>query len=373
MPTPPEDAYRAALLYARRHGFRINREGVERLYAAFAEALSRIAEEEDVVLTADRAESLRQQIDLILRALNRAMVSNVERSAGQSAVDVAEIHREVTRELVRRYGEGGRAAAAVAAVFDRVPLRAVQTMVSRANAATYRTLFNRRITALAPEIDTFLEAAVARGVSAGRAAKDLARIMARGPIDTADAAAFRRALERVLPEDIHRGAGTIDFGAYGLEEHDLKALRGLLYDARRIQVTETNRAFVEANALSMAESPLVTAAKWQLSGAHPRVDECDLFAETDAYGYGAGFYPPDRWPVNPHPHCLCSPGAAQLRRPSEWGTPKPPSNALRIDPTDPHWTDRYAAVWSERERERNQEMFAAILKETSQPRTREVA
>lgn len=93
------------------------------------------------------------------------------------------------------------------------------------------------------------------------------------------------------------------------------------------------------------------------------VHNCDLLAETDAYGYGPGMYPPDKWPVAPHPHCACSAGEVIMRPPSEWAQPKGPSRPLDIDPSDQRHTARWAERWTDRTRERYQQTFAAILAE----------
>ncbi|HET7321160.1 MAG TPA: hypothetical protein VFI96_01615, partial [Longimicrobiaceae bacterium] len=69
MPTP-SDLYRAALILARDHAYELNRQGVARLYRAFAAVLNHLAAEEGTGrLTAEHAERLRQQVDAMLRAL----------------------------------------------------------------------------------------------------------------------------------------------------------------------------------------------------------------------------------------------------------------------------------------------------------------
>jgi hypothetical protein len=160
----------------------------------------------------------------------------------------------------------------------------------------------------------------------------------------------------------------IDYGRYGLSEVDTKALRTLLYDARRIQVSETNNALRAANDAAVSESPVVLATQWQRSGRHHVPDVCDMLAETDAHGFGAGFYPAGRFPVAPHSHCACYAGRALFRRPSEWTDPKPAPRPLSINPSDPIHTERWADDWTPTERERYQNLFTAILREGSQTR-----
>lgn len=358
--------YRRALLEARRRGFSLNRSAVDRLYAVFADALVRISEEsEDGTLDQARADAMRRQIEVTLEALQRELVKLTGNSVAGTARDVAALHEAVNRELARRYA-GPEVVRAVGARFVQVPLRAVQVMVARGPAAaSFQTLIARNVQALGPEVDTFLGAAVARGVSAGRAAKDLAKLMAGagGVDDIADVRAFETALRNISTSSLHRGAGTIDYSRYGLTDHDTAKLRKLLYDARRIQVTETNNALRESNAESMRISPIVSAAHWQLSGAHPEPDVCDMLAETDAYGYGPGYYPPDKWPVGPHPHCGCMAGAVAIRPPEEWARDKPASRPLGIDPRDAQHTERWSEEWSEKARERYQQVFATTIAE----------
>lgn len=358
--------YRRALLLARDRGYQLNRHGVTRLYLAFAAILNRLAAEEDTaVLTPERAERFRQEIDAMLRELHRALVDITEESVGRTLIDLVEIHRQATDALFRRFGQR----MVLSVDWGGIPARALASMLSRPNAATFQTLYRRRIQALAPEIDTFLDAAVSRGVSAGRGAKDLARLLARQDPQLV------RLLERAdaLTEDLHRGASVIDFEAYGLDEADTKALRGLLYDARRIQVSETNNALRAANDAAVEESPTVLATQWQRSGRHHVPDVCDMLAEQNAFGYGPGFYPAGRFPVAPHSHCACYAGRAIFRPPSEWNQPKPSARPLEIDPANERYTAPWADQWTEKERQRYQQQFAAILAESNRTRARRAA
>lgn len=354
-------AYRRALLLARDRGYQLNRTGVERLYRAFAELIRRIAIEDGTeAMSAERAERLRREVDTMLRLLQRDLARITEESVGRTLVDVVDLHRRATDEIFQQFGR--RMVLAVG--WDAIPARAFASMLARPGAVTFETLFRRKILALAPEIDTFLDAAVARGVSAGRGAKDLAGILAR------DDPRLIRLLQRadVDISDLHRGAGTIDYSVYGMDEADAKALRGLLYDARRITVSETNNALRAANDAAAAESPLVEATAWQRSGRHFRPDVCDMLAETDAFGYGPGFYPAGKFPVAPHPHCACTMGAVKFRRPGEWDQPKAAPRPLGIDPADEQYTARWSEQWTENERARYQREYAAILREQESSR-----
>lgn len=376
-PAPIATAYRRALLLARDHAYAVNRAGVERTYRAFAETLARLAAEDaGGVLTPSRAERLRREIDALLGELQRTLARQTEAAAARVAIDLVEIHRRATEQIARRVAPG----VAIAAEWDRVPVRAIQAMLARPNAATFQTLYARSIARAAPEIDTFLEAAVARGVGAGRAAKDLAGIIAsRGGVgaDVADVRAFERAFRAVDTGTLHVGAGVLDYDAlaeaYGLTDADVGALRKLLYDARRIQVTETNTAHRAANDAAMEESPLVLAAQLQLSGRHHVPDICDVLATQDAYGYGPGFYPVGMVPLAIHPHCGCYTGQAIFVRPADWGKPKPPPRPLGIDPRDARHTAPWADRWTEKERERYQQQYVQIIAESESARRQRIA
>jgi hypothetical protein len=69
---------------------------------------------------------------------------------------------------------------------------------------------------------------------------------------------------------------------------------------------ETVSAFRQSYVEQAKGKPGVVAMQWRLSGRHPRKDECDLFANQNAYGLGPGVYPSDKLPKHPHPMCLCA-------------------------------------------------------------------
>lgn len=78
------------------------------------------------------------------------------------------------------------------------------------------------------------------------------------------------------------------------------------YFANRIATTELHRAYMKERGKEI-ERDSAQYVLFRLSGAHPLTDICDLFANIDAYGKGAGIYPKDLVPVPPiHPWCLCT-------------------------------------------------------------------
>lgn len=79
---------------------------------------------------------------------------------------------------------------------------------------------------------------------------------------------------------------------------------GASYVSMRLARTEINNAFHNQQIASM-DAPGVLGAKWNLSGSHPRPDECNRLAQTDQYRMGVGVFPAGKVPGKPHPQCLC--------------------------------------------------------------------
>lgn len=83
-----------------------------------------------------------------------------------------------------------------------------------------------------------------------------------------------------------------------LEERALRRAEVLLR-------TLAAQAYAQAQ-VALARQAGVQYMRWALSGAHPRPDICDDYAEEDQ-GYGEGVYPLGALPAYPaHPRCLCA-------------------------------------------------------------------
>lgn len=81
---------------------------------------------------------------------------------------------------------------------------------------------------------------------------------------------------------------------------------GVSYAAMRLGRTEINNAFHTVQQTSRQEEPWTTAFKWNLSGSHPKPDECNEYAETTHFkGGGQGEFLKMEVPAKPHPNCLC--------------------------------------------------------------------
>lgn len=80
---------------------------------------------------------------------------------------------------------------------------------------------------------------------------------------------------------------------------------GTSYNALRLSRTEMHNAFHDVTNKAYGSSPWVEAEKWELSGSHGDLDECDELADDDSFGLGAGVFPKSATPQPPHPNCLC--------------------------------------------------------------------
>lgn len=81
---------------------------------------------------------------------------------------------------------------------------------------------------------------------------------------------------------------------------------GVSYAAMRLGRTEINNAFHAKQAEKARETPWTEAVQWNLSGSHPKPDECNEYAEKSHFKNGPpGYWLPADIPHKPHPHCLC--------------------------------------------------------------------
>lgn len=81
---------------------------------------------------------------------------------------------------------------------------------------------------------------------------------------------------------------------------------GVKYAAQRLGRTEINNAFHATQVQEAVKTPWVTGVKWNLSGSHPRPDECNDYADSQHFDGGpVGVFKPTEVPGKPHPNCLC--------------------------------------------------------------------
>lgn len=286
----PSNAYVRTLLQSRARGHALGRSAVQRIIAALREDLKRLETTEGTgnAITAERARVLRTQVLGILRALEQRTVSVTRESVRLTVKEIAALHLDVNQRILRAYGKD---VDILAGAFDSIDTRVIAAIGSRArNAATFQTLVRRHIEAAAPDLDRLLTASVARGVSVRKLTDDVASVLRGNSPSLQD---------------------------YGLRKTALGGMRSVTADARMIALSETNNAMREATRHAMAASPIVGAAKWQLSGNHTSSCGCDDLATADV-GHGPGYYPMDEWPVAPHPNCACYAGDVKLKPIGEW-------------------------------------------------------
>lgn len=74
---------------------------------------------------------------------------------------------------------------------------------------------------------------------------------------------------------------------------------GVSYAARRLARTEINNAYHATTIVENADKPWVSGMIWRLSGSHPRIDICNVYADKSPW-------PRDKVPAKAHPQCLCT-------------------------------------------------------------------
>lgn len=313
------DRYNAVLREARTTGLSLTREGVARLLSAFKDAAAKI--EFDLRSSGNpigeaRATLLREQVLRIIDQLEGRAARTIDRSVSLTIDEVAQLHEQALSAMFAAVDS--ELPRFTAQQFARLDVRVAQAMASRrgGTARTFQTLLSRNMGEAAPALDALLAGAVSRGVSTRTLTRDIADLLATS-------------------------AGA-DLKPYGLQDQDVSGLRTLYYDSRRIAVTETLNALRETQTQALIASPLVAAVRWQVSGAHTEEDECDMLAEADLYGFGPGFYPPEAFPLAPHPFCACTQGEVILRPVDEWDEPReepPEPDPEGLPPMPEDWSD----------------------------------
>lgn len=111
-------------------------------------------------------------------------------------------------------------------------------------------------------------------------------------------------IETLIQEGIVRGASARELAKDVYRFVSPTAPGGASYVSMRLARTEINNAFHNQQRAGF-EGPWIESVKWNLSGSHPRKDECNRLAESDQYNLGPGQFPRGKVPGKPHPQCLC--------------------------------------------------------------------
>lgn len=307
--------YEEALLEARRDYQRETPRRVLRtMYREYALMLTRIVDEADSgQITAEKAEELERVINGEMNRVARRMASAYADGRQQAISQAIGGHRRALNAIEDLSGQ------TLDVAFGDVPGQVVEDMMIRRGlglSENFRSIMNRSLQAAAKDVDRFLSEAVARGTVYDDAAKDLARLLARGDDQ------LLQALDRTGP------LGEIVGRPMLLDDPPrVTDARTLLFNARRVVITELNTSFFESNRLGIEQSPVTDLVRWTLSSRHHSLpsspDVCTVYANTDNHGYGPGLYHPGTAPPQPHPFCACS-LSPTIRPPEQWGEPNRP-------------------------------------------------
>ena len=297
-------------------------DALDRMYHAYAQMLVDIQADSDTGrITADRADALRASVG-----------ERLEQLQGRLSASITEAERGVIREAVRAHRQAADEVASMASVsidigeqWAKVPTRVFEQSLQRrgiAGAETLQSIIRRNIQNAADDIDRAINSAIGRGVSWRELTVTIADEMAR------DDPALAQALQEVEASDLPFSKSDIPVTEVaerlGLEGDDLRRAKSLIYDARRIAVTEINTAYDEADKTSAAVSPVVDLVRWRTSSRHAGLpsspDVCTVLEKQDIHGFGPGLYHPSRCPSHPHPHCMCRVETV-LREPQDYGGP----------------------------------------------------
>lgn len=212
------------------------------------------------------------------------------------AAQIRNAQAAINRELSQLYAKTGdlvrarraqAAAEAAEAVFAPVtgllagagiPERAIGTMLRSERASAIRGVENAvsRVTLTARPLSERVYAA---------------RVLTSGQLDN------------IITSAIARGASAAELAKAVRPFIDPNTPGGVKYASERLGRTELNNAFHGTQITKGIESPFVTAMRWQLSGSHPRPDECNEYAAGG--DLKDGLWSPEAVPGKPHPNCLC--------------------------------------------------------------------
>jgi hypothetical protein len=267
-------------------------------------------------ITSARAAGLRQSIEQHLSRFANEFGGAVDREIRDMIQDVRGAHIDATQASFQRANVQG--AAQVVQRFDDVPEQTLRLMMVRRDlglATTFRSLAAFRAQLSMDELNDLIVSNVGRGVSSQRTARQIASLLAGKDTQV------RELINQ------NRTGSLLDFDeAVDDAGPAMKEAKRLYRIGETIAVTETNTAHFEASRLSASRSPVIKALRWRLSGRHAGLrsspDECDYLSQADLYGLGAGIYPPEKIPAQPHPRCQCT-FVYVTRPPEKWRQPRP--------------------------------------------------
>lgn len=114
------------------------------------------------------------------------------------------------------------------------------------------------------------------------------------------------ALNGAINAGLLLGKGPREIAADVFKYMDPSTPGGASYAAMRIGRSEVLNAYHTTTINNYKKTPWVDRAQWNLSGSHPRPDECNEYADAvNGKGWAAGVWRVDAVPAKPHPNCLC--------------------------------------------------------------------
>ena len=145
----------------------------------------------------------------------------------------------------------------------------------------------------------------ARGIDTVEARLNLSKVPLSESV-YANAAVSNGVIDDIVNAGLASGASAAEIAKSVLAYVNPATPGGAKYAAMRLGRTELNNAFHATQIKEAIDTPWTTSVKWNLSGSHPRPDECNAYAD-DVHmdGGEAGVWAPNQIPPKPHPNCLC--------------------------------------------------------------------
>lgn len=270
------------------------------LRQAYADLTELLALKKMDSLTYFNLASRRVEIGRLIDNMVREMSATIRLGIRAEAEGVTRAYEAVTRSSGDLYGVSFPIAS-----YSWVPRAAIDNVTTRvwSDGRTFSDRVWRTGNQARSGINEILAAGVARGESAVDISKQIRQFLIEPEITagTSWTTAVRPSVT---------GAGSIH------------------YNALRLARTEINNSYRESLVLANEANPITLGVKWNLSGSHPTPDICDVWAESDLYGYGEGVYPGGAAPID-HPGGLCY-MTEVLRNPAEWNREKEFRPMLRL-------------------------------------------
>ena len=114
-----------------------------------------------------------------------------------------------------------------------------------------------------------------------------------------------KSVDKVVNQHLLLGSSAKEMASAVKHLIDPAVKGGVSYSAMRLGRSEINNAFHTTQQRSRQDEPWTTGFLWNLSGSHPRPDECNEYADEDHDNLGSGVFKKQNVPAKPHPNCLC--------------------------------------------------------------------